>query len=272
MKITENYQIKQNVKAYDKVYDKYEKIHGEIFNPIEQERLHKKLEQAVKSIKTNSSPKIAIDYGCGTGNITKHLIELGVYTKAADVSKKCLSIVAKKYYHTNMLDIIKINGQDLLNIKSNSCDLVVVYSVLHHVPDYLQIIEEMIRVLKPGGVILIDHEVNESYWNRNKYYIDFLQLAKPKLLKNWRRFLKLSNYITKIRQIINPRYKPEGDIHVWPDDHIEWDKIEDLLITQKCELVLKEDYLLYVKGYAADIYQKYKNKCNDMRVLIARKI
>ena len=271
MKMTTNYQIEQNIKAYDKIYDKYEKKHDEIFNSIEQGRLHKKLGQAVKSIKTNSSPKIAIDYGCGTGNLTKHLIEWGGYTRAADVSEKCLSIVAKKYYHTGMLDIIKINGQDLSSIKNNSCDLVAAYSVLHHVPDYLQIIEEMVRVLKFGGIIYLDHELNESHWNRNKHYIDFLQLAKPKLLRNWRRFLKLSNYITKIRQIINPRYEIEGDIHVWPDDRIEWDKIEDLLVSQGCELILKEDYLLYRNGYPIDIYQEYKNKCNDMRILISRK-
>ena len=76
-----------------------------------------------------------------------------------------------------MVDALKINGYDLSNIDDNHLDLVAVYSVLHHVPDYLKIIEEMIRVSKPGGVLYIDHEVSPSYWNQSKEYKDFLEKA-----------------------------------------------------------------------------------------------
>ena len=70
---------------------------------------------------------------------------------------------------------------------------------------------------------------------------------------------------------MNPRYKREGDIHVWPDDHIEWDKIEQLLTSESFEIVLKKDYLLYKSNYDPEIYNEYKDQCADERVLIARK-
>lgn len=53
--------------------------------------------------------------------------------------------------------------------------MVATYSVLHHVPDYLKIVDEFVRVLKPGGVIYIDHEVSPSYWEINDTYQSYLE-------------------------------------------------------------------------------------------------
>jgi len=260
--------IEHNIRVHDSIYKKYEQMHGEIFNPIEQERLRKHLSLAIRHLKTSSMRKEALDYGCGSGNLTQHMIASGFHVVSADISEKFLSLIKEKYSHTGKSETLKINGQDLSNIKNNRFDFVATYSVLHHIPDYLQIINEIVRVAKPGGIIYIDNEANESYWE-NSEYAEFLQLVQPK--KNWKRFLKVSNYVNKIRKIINPRFEPWGDIHVYPDDHIEWNKIENLLSNCGCEIVLKEDYLMYRKEYPVDIYQAYKNKISETRVLIARK-
>lgn len=53
--------------------------------------------------------------------------------------------------------------------------MVATYSVLHHIPDYLGVIKELIRVTKPGGIIYIDHEVNEQYWEKSAVYNEFLK-------------------------------------------------------------------------------------------------
>lgn len=260
--------IEYNIQIHDKIYKKYEQMHGDIFNPVEQKRLHEHLILAAKYIKTSSINKEALDYGCGSGNITHHLIDLDFHVVSADISEKFLILIKEKYGHTGKSETLKINGYDLSNIENNRFDFVAAYSVLHHIPDYLRIIEEMVRVTKQGGLIYIDNEANESYWNNNEY-AEFQKLIKPK--KNWKRFLKLSSYIYRIRKIINPRFEAWGDIHVYPDDHIEWDKIESLLSNFGCEIILKEDYLMYKKDYPIDIYLEYKNKVNETRVLIARK-
>ena len=64
----------------------YEHLHKEIFNPIEQERLSKALSTAIKAVRTNSKPLTALDYGCGSGNLTRVLIEAGIETVSADIS------------------------------------------------------------------------------------------------------------------------------------------------------------------------------------------
>ena len=266
-------QIQFNKTVNDSLSRKYEHLHGDIFNAVEQERLHKALKTAAEAVRTGAKPIDALDYGCGSGNLTRHLIELGINTVSADISEGFLDLIKRNFSQTGLSEVLAINGKDLSGVEDARFDLVTTYSVLHHVPDYLSIVGEMCRVLKPGGVIYIDHEVHESYYDRTKEYVEFLQKARPAV--NLRRYLKLlldvRGYKHIIRRLINPRYKREGDIHVWPDDHIEWDKIERLLISEGFEVVLKEDYLLYKSIYDVDIYNKYKNKCVDERLLVACK-
>ena len=269
-------QIKFNKQANDGISGQYDCLHNEIFNPIEQERLGRALKMAVEAVKTNSSISgeiTALDYGSGSGNLTRHLIDAGINTISADVSDGFLNLIERNFSHTGLSKTMKFNGKDLSGIQTGQFDLVATYSVLHHVPDYMQIVKEMCRVLKPGGVLYIDHEVNESYYQRPEQYIEFLKKARP--IINLKRYLRLlcdiKGYKHLFRRLKNPRYKREGDIHVWPDDHIEWDKIEQLVTEEGLEIVLKEDYLLYKSGYDVDVYNEYKDKCTDERLLMARK-
>ncbi len=266
-------QIEFNKRVNDEVSRKYDHRHGEIFNCVEQQRLHKALSTAIEAVRTGSKPISALDYGCGSGNLTRHLIELGVNTVSADISKGFLDLIGRQFSQTDFSNILELNGKDLSNVPDEHFDLAAIYSVLHHVPDYLHIVEELCRVVKSGGVIYIDHEVIESYYNRPQEYIEFLKKARPAI--NLKRYLTLlldvPGYIHIFRRLMNPRYKREGDIHVWPDDHIEWSKIENILIKNGFEIILNEDYLLYKSQYKLDVYNEYKNKCADERLLIARK-
>lgn len=251
----------------------YERIHGEIFNRTEQKRLHEALRDAIAAIQTASQPLTALDYGCGSGNLTRHLIELGLQTVSADVSEHFLRLIEKRFSSSGLSSRLRINGTDLAGVPNCRFDLVATYSVLHHVPDYLHVVEEMCRVVKPGGVVYIDHEATEAYYNRPAEYLEFLKQARPRV--NWRRYLRLvcdvPGYVHIVRRLLNPRYRREGDIHVWPDDHIEWDKIERILTKQGCEIVLKQDYLLCRSLYKPEVYHEYKGTCADQRLLVARK-
>jgi len=251
----------------------YEQVHGDIFNPIEQQRLRGMLRQAVESVQTGTRPLKALDFGCGSGNLTRHLIELAVYTVSADLSDDFLKGIWRKFSGSNLSDTLKLNGRDLSNVPNAHFDLVATYSVLHHVPDYLAIVREMCRVVKPGGVLYIDHEVTETYYEKPAVYMEFLQKALPCV--NWRRWLSLvfdvRGYVHILRRLCNPRYKREGDIHVWPDDRVEWDKIEQILAAEGFEIVRKQDYLLYKAIYDLQVYNEYKDRCTDERVLIARR-
>ncbi len=264
--------IAQNARAHDRIAGRYESEHLEIFNAVEQARLGAKLAEAAEHIRAGAEERAALDLGCGSGNLTSHLLRLGFRVTAADISDRFLELVRGKFGGNPRLTTARINGRDLALFPDNSFDLSAAYSVLHHAPDYRGIVREMGRVTKPGGVIYIDHESSPAYWGPRPEYDAFIaEASPPRAAPPASRFLKLSTYLGKLRLLIDPRYIAEGDIHVWPDDHIEWDVVSGILAAAGFEPLFSEDYLLFRQGYPPAVYDRYKFKCSDIRVFAARK-
>ena len=261
-------QIDRNIRIHDRVASSYEATHDEIFNPVEQARLRSALERAKAAVATGAERPRALDFGCGSGNLTRHLLELGFEVVAADVSQRFLDLVERRFEGAP-LTTCRIDGTGLACVDDSSFDLAAAYSVLHHVPDYLGAVAEMARVVRPGGVLFLDHEHCPAYWDPDQAYRDFAARARR---FDWRKFLVPHNYYGKLcRLLINPKYSNEGDIHVWPDDHIEWDRIAAALATRGCEPVFEQDYLVCRAGYRPEIYGQYRERCADMRVGAWRK-
>jgi glycosyltransferase involved in cell wall biosynthesis/ubiquinone/menaquinone biosynthesis C-methylase UbiE len=260
-------QINENIKVHNKMANDYASAHGEIFNATEQERLLLALKKSLQMVNTGSEELTAIDYGCGSGNLTRNLLNLNVDVVAADVSSNFLALV-RQQFPSDRLSTLILNGKNLGSLETDSFDFIAVYSVLHHIPDYLAALTELARVCKRGGVIYLDHEPTDQYWLGNPLYEEFQAKA---LCIDWRKYLIFSNYVGKVRRWFNPKYSNEGDIHVWPDDHIEWQCIEDTLTGLGFEVVLSEDYLLCNKLYRPDIYRKYEKLCADTRLMAFRK-
>ncbi len=260
-------QIQRNVAVHDRIARRYEAVHGEIFNDIEQTRLRNALQTARDAVQTGAKRLRALDFGCGSGNLSSHLIELGLHVTAADVSRGFLDLVRERHLGGH-LDTLWIENGDLSAVANGGYDLIAVYSVLHHIPDYLGAVSELARICKAGGVIMIDHESTEEYWANDPEYRSFQRKA---LRFDLRKYLTLSNYIDRIRRVFNPRHSNEGDIHVWPDDHIIWSEIKEVLIRKQFEVVLEEDYLLNRKLYRPKVYEQFRNRLSDTKVMIFRK-
>ncbi len=263
--------VEWNIKTHNQIAQKYERMHGEIYNDLEQARLKSELQSALLNIRTSNPIKLALDFGCGAGNLSRQLSSLGCDVLAGDISQGFLDLVASRSYQTKV-ETIKLNGIDLSNITDESVDMVATYSVLHHVPDYLGILKEFMRVLRPGGIIFIDHELSEEFWLKSHIYRNFELEIKKNMPINYQKYLMLSNYYDWfIRRFINPRYHREGDIHVFEDDHVEWSRIVESLFAAGGQVVVNKSYLLFRRNYDVAIYDAYKDKTADMHVLVVRK-
>ena len=259
-------QIARNVAVHDRVARRYDAIHGEIFNDIEQARLRESLILAISAVRSER-PVEALDFGCGSGNLTRHLLALGARVTAADVSTGCLDLVRSRH-ECDALDTHLMENGSLASIPDERFDLIATYSVLHHIPDYLTACSELARICRKGGVVMIDHESNEEFWTGNRGYRQF---RKEALRFDWRKYLTPSNYFHRVRRLFNPRHSNEGDIHVWPDDHIEWARIKALMERSGFEVVHEQDYLLYRKLYRREVYDRYVGRCTDTKLMIFRK-
>lgn len=259
-------QIKLNIAVHDRIARRYEKLHDEIFNDGEQARVAAMLRRARDLVTTGANPLQALDFGCGSGNLTRHLLALGVSVTSADVSRRFLEMIRSRYPAAQTL---AMNGRDLSNLADNSFDMVAVYSVLHHIPDYLGAVRELARACKPGGVVFIDHERTDEYWDSDPSYAAFRKLA---LRFDWRKYMRPSNYWHWLRRRFNPRHANEGDIHVWPEDRIEWAKIAEIMAASGFEVVVSENYLLDRRLYRQEVYDRYAGVCSDTKVMVFRKL
>lgn len=261
--------LAQNVAIHNKIATTYEKIHGEIYNAHEQNRLKQALLQACSEVRSGSSPLVVLDFGCGAGNLTQHLTDSGASVIAADVSQGFLDLVGSRTYAHKVTTFL-LNGVDLHGIANESVDMVAMYSVLHHVPDYLSLMKEFARVLKKGGVIYIDHEASENSWGT--VLLPFRTEMKRASAFDFGKYLNITNYVDRfIRMFFNSRYQREGDIHVFPDDHISWDGIRAELTHYGVNPVFETDYLLYRRSYDETVFDAWKDKVGDMHLYIGRK-
>ncbi len=275
--------IAANVRGYRRTARRYERLHGEIFNEHEQARLREALAEALGAVtpQADGAPPRVLDFGCGSGNVTQHLLELGATVLAADVSPAFLKLVRRRFAGQRV-DTFELNGRDLKGLPDASVDAAVSYSVLHHIPDYLHAIRELCRVVRPGGVLLIDHEAAPAEWAGDPQLAELRarvlerERAKPKQVRRfvdpWHYRTLARHHLTQIRRRFgNPRYWPEGDIHIWPDDHIEWDEVERVLGEAGYELISMKDYLLYREGMPEVLYERYRHLTADVRMLLARR-
>lgn len=279
MKPSQNTQVRHNKKVHDAAASSYERNHTEIYNPTEQARIANVLEDAISRIATLAEGPLILDFGAGTGNLTGHLLRLGARVVAADVSKKSLVALTEKFAGTNRLEIVELNGIDLSTFDNNSLDMVATYSVLHHVPDYLGAVKEFVRVVKPGGIIYIDHECAPCVWQEgNRSYENYMMeyrsvYGRSLSQKVVSKIMNLFSF-SAWRRLVNRKLfglSEEGDIHVTKDDHIEWDLIEDIFRAQ-CDLVIRRDYLVCREvSLRAPLHSRYADVCADMRVIVVKK-
>jgi ubiquinone/menaquinone biosynthesis C-methylase UbiE len=141
----------------------YEALHPEVYSRKEQRRITQNLATITNQIADNQ--KNALDVGAGTGNLTGKLLELGYKVVATDISPEMCQILSRKFstYIPKRLSVVNSPVEDL-TFSESKFDLIAGYSVLHHLPDYLATLQTLVRYLKRGGIIYIDHEASPTYW------------------------------------------------------------------------------------------------------------
>ena len=212
----------------------YELLHPEVYSQQEQNRIRDTL-SLVDDLKANNEKK-ALDFGSGTGNLTGKLLQMGYNVIAIDISAEMCAILKDKYaawIKTGKLTVINLPIEDV-DFDKDEFDLITCYSVLHHLPNYVDVIRRLSVFLKKGGVMYVDHEVSPFYWKNEANFT-------AKLVKD----LYLHS-----NPLINAFYFQIGGVKFPSLDYTlsdYWHKKEHPLDHGKVESVFKENFEFFVR-------------------------
>lgn len=98
--------------------------------------------------------KLAADIGAGTGFVTEGLIQKGLKVIAVDRSEEMLNQMKEKFREYDIIEYCQGEAENL-PIENDTVDYAMANMYLHHVEEPLVAIKEMVRILKPGGKLVI---------------------------------------------------------------------------------------------------------------------
>jgi ubiquinone/menaquinone biosynthesis C-methylase UbiE len=129
---------------------------------------HAAEEMAIKRLLRGRHFEHAVDVGGGYGRLSKFLTKYADKVTLAEPSQQQLDIAKIYLKDTPQVDQKLLQAADL-KLKDTTSDLVLVVRVLHHLPDPTPEFREIARVLKPGGIFLLEFANDAHFLNRIRY-------------------------------------------------------------------------------------------------------
>lgn len=115
---------------------------------------------------TPTEGMLILDVGCGTGNFSIKLAEKGCKVIGIDLSEEMLSIAREKAEEKGLdIEFYKMDVYDI-GFENNGFDAVFSMAAFEFIKEPQKAYDEMFRVLKPGGQLLIGTIHANSSWGR----------------------------------------------------------------------------------------------------------
>ncbi len=141
---------------YDKRAEKYD-TKFQIF-------LRSSYDKILESMKLTRNDAV-LDVGCGTGELLRLIAEKNKYKRLVgiDVSEKMIRIAKKKLEGFKNVEILYGHAHNI-EFKDNEFSKIVSTNVIHHMASVNLFLEEMHRVLKKGGTLLLTDFCTDGRW------------------------------------------------------------------------------------------------------------
>ena len=131
----------------------------DVFANIINKKVHKKLKEIVADEITKDDD--VLECACGTGMLTKVVAPKSKSIIATDFSSKMLKRAKKKCKKFNNVEFMNANIMKL-DFDDNFFDIVIAANVIHLLDDSIKAINELDRVCKENGKIIIPTYMNKD--------------------------------------------------------------------------------------------------------------
>lgn len=195
---------------YEQGSEKYFRYYDELRERNESLEFSNKLHEY-----ENFKGKNVLDIGCGNGYVLSKYAEKGANVHGIDISDKAIELCNRRFSLSNLNGNFVTGPAENLPFKNDFFDCVCSMGVLHHVSDTQKALEEIYRVLKPGGKLIL------MFYNKNSAYYHILLR-----LKSFIKGISLKEAVNQYDGKGNPR----GDVYSKKDLQILLNKYSNLEI------------------------------------------
>ena len=104
--------------------------------------------------------KRVLEIGVGLGADHQRFVEAGAITTGIDLTPRAIELTEQRLKVFDLTSELRTADVENLEFPSNEFDLVYSWGVIHHSPDTQVAVNQILRVLKPGGVtrVMIYHK------------------------------------------------------------------------------------------------------------------
>lgn len=109
--------------------------------------------------------KRVLDVGSGNGYVLSKYAAEGAETYGIDITSAGIDLCSKRFEYLGLKGDFRVADAQELPFNDNTFDCVCSMGVLHHVPNTQKAVDEIFRVLKPGGrlIVMFYHRNSAKY-------------------------------------------------------------------------------------------------------------
>ena len=124
--------------------------------------------------------KNVLEIGCGNGADGVMFAMNGAVYTGVDLTDAAIEATRKHFEIEGLSGTFQVENVERLSFSDASFDMVYSYGVLHHTPNPAAAIDELFRVLKPGGkvIVMLYHRQSFNYYIRIMVYMRLRVLLK----------------------------------------------------------------------------------------------
>jgi len=166
-----------------------------------------------------------LDVGASTGIIDNFLADYFLEVTGIDIDREAMEYAKKTFQKPNLQ--FKIDDLMALSFQDGSFDIVICTQIYEHVPDSGRMIQEILRVLKPGGFCYFVAG-NRLTFMEPHYKLPFLSIIPRKLAHLYMQLAGKGNYyhekhlsLPGLKKLVRP-FKPHDYTRKLIDDPVKF--------------------------------------------------